>query len=224
MVDGILPAAGLATRMRGLPKFLLPCDDQYTTLIEKHVTNLLRTCETVWIPTRPEQTILLETLGLSSDRVVVVPMTTGTMTQTVLRLAKISGTPRFVLVMPDTYFFGEQPYEYLATSKNELNLACWDIRPEQRGKLGQVLIEGGNKGTILDSKDKDLDCVFPHSWGAMAFDRSILDFAEASMPHTGYLIKPALLAGKSVEGSVMSGKYFDCGTPREYLQMLDLTT
>jgi len=145
MVDGILPAAGLATRMRGLPKFLLPCDDQYTTLIEKHVTKLLSTCETVWIPTRPEQTILLETLGLSSDRVVVVPMTTGTMTQTVLRLANISGAPRFVLVMPDTYFFGEQPYEYLATSKNELNLACWDIRPEQRGKLGQVLIEKGGE-------------------------------------------------------------------------------
>jgi choline kinase len=224
MVDGILPAAGLATRMRGLPKFLLPCDDQYTTLLEKHVTNLLRTCETVWIPTRPEQTILLETLGLSSDRVVVVPMTTGTMTQTVLRLVNISGAPRFVLVMPDTYFFGEQPYEYLATSENELNLACWDIRPEQRGKLGQVLIEGGNPGAIVDSKDKDLDCVFPHSWGAMAFDRSILELAEASMPHTGYLIEPALNAGKSVEGRVMGGRYFDCGTPREYLQMLDLTT
>jgi hypothetical protein len=58
----------------------------------------------------------------------------------------------------------------------------------------------------------------------MAFDRSILEFAEASMPHTGYLIKPALLADKSVEGSVMGGRYFDCGTPREYLQMLDLTT
>lgn len=224
MVDGILPAAGLATRMRGLPKFLLPCDDQYTTLIEKHVTSLLNTCDTVWIPTRPEQTILLETLGLSSDRVVVVPMTTGTMTQTVMRLANISGATRFVLVMPDTYFFGEQPYEYLANSKNELNLACWDIRPEQRGKLGQVLIEGGNKGTILDSKDKDPECVYPHSWGAMAFDRSILSLAEASMPHTGYLIKPALVAGKSLEGSVMAGRYFDCGTPREYLQMLDLTT
>jgi hypothetical protein len=126
--------------------------------------------------------------------------------------------------MPDTYFFGEQPYEYLATSKNELNLACWEIRPEQRGKLGQVLIEGGNKGTILDSKDKDPDCEFTHSWGAMAFDRSILNLAEASMPHTGYLIKPALLEGRSVEGSVMAGRYFDCGTPREYLQMLDLTT
>jgi choline kinase len=224
MVDGILPAAGLATRMRGLPKFLLPCDDEYTTLIEKHVSNLLDFCETVWIPTRPEQTILLETLGISSDRVVVVPMTTGTMTHTVLRLSNISGASRFLMVMPDTYFFGEQPYQYLAEGESELNLACWEIRPEQRGKLGQVKIEGGQRGMVSDSKDKDPECLFPHSWGAMSFDKSILGLAEEAMPHTGYLIQPALLAARAVEGKVMSGRYFDCGTPREYLQMLDLTT
>lgn len=224
MVDGILPAAGLATRMRGLPKFLLPCDDEYTTLIEKHVSNLLDVCDTVWIPTRPEQTILLETLGISSDRVVVVPMTTGTMTHTVLRLSNISGASRFLMVMPDTYFFGEQPYQYLAEGESELNLACWEIRPEQRGKLGQVKIEGGPRGIVSDSKDKDPECLFPHSWGAMSFDRSILGLAEETMPHTGYLIQPALLAARAVEGKVMAGRYFDCGTPREYLQMLDLTT
>ena len=96
MTDAILPAAGSASRMRGLPKFLLPCDAEYTTLIERHISELLKVCETVWIPTRPEQTILLETLGLSSDRVVIVPMTTSSMTQTVLRLCAISGAARFV--------------------------------------------------------------------------------------------------------------------------------
>lgn len=224
MVDGILPAAGLASRMRGLPKFLLPCDDEYTTLIEKHVSSMLDVCETVWIPTRPEQTILLETLGLSSDRVVVVPMTTKTMTQTVLRLTKISGASRFVMVMPDTFFFGEQPYGYLADGPSALNLACWEIRPEQRGKLGQVQIQGETEGPVLSSKDKDADCSFKHSWGAMAFDRSILALAEAEMPHTGFVIQPALEKRMSVEAKVMEGRYFDCGTPREYLQMLELTT
>jgi choline kinase len=224
LIDGILPAAGLATRMRGLPKFLLPCDDEYTTLIEKHVSSLLETCDTVWIPTRPEQTILLETLGISSDRVVVVPMTTATMTQTVLRLANISGASRFVMVMPDTHFVGEQPYQYLSEGKSDLNLACWKIRQEQLGKLGQVLIEGGTHGKVLDSKDKDPNCAFPHSWGAMSFNRSILQLAVAEMPHTGYAINPALMAGKSVEGKVFSGKYFDCGTPREYLELLALST
>jgi hypothetical protein len=210
--------------MRGLPKFLLPCDDEYTTLLEKHVSAMLDVCETVWIPTRPEQTILLETLGISSDRVVVVPMTTRTMTQTVLRLANISGAARFVLVMPDTYFFGEQPYRYLADSTSELNLACWEIRPEQRGKLGQVKIEGGAQGAVLDSRDKDPDCRFPHSWGAMAFDKSVLSLADSEMPHTGYIIQPAIAAGVAVKAKVFTGKYYDCGTPREYLEMLNLTT
>lgn len=224
MIDGILPAAGLATRMRGLPKFLLPCDDQYTTLIEKHVVSLLETCDTVWIPTRPEQTILLETLGISSDRVVVVPMTTDTMTQTVLRLTSISGATRFVMVMPDTHFLGEQPYRYLSEATGDLNLACWEIRKEQRGKLGQVLIESGPRGRVIESKDKDPNCEFRHSWGAMSFSRSTLEVADATMPHTGYFINPALAAGMSVEGSVLNGKYFDCGTPREYLEMLALKT
>jgi hypothetical protein len=38
-VDLILPATGLANRMRGLTKFLLPIDNKYTTLIEYHINN-----------------------------------------------------------------------------------------------------------------------------------------------------------------------------------------
>ena len=128
------------------------------------------------------------------------------------------------MVMPDTYFFGEQPYDYLANSRSELNLACWEMQPEQRGKLGQVQIEGGTSGRVLDSKDKDPDCQFPFSWGAMAFDKSTLSLANAEMPHTGYVIQPALPAGIPVEARVLKGRYFDCGTPREYLEMLELST
>ena len=222
MPDGILPAAGLATRMRGLPKFLLPCDDSYTTLIERHITKMLDVCETVWIPTRPEQTILLESLGLSSDRVVIVPMTTLTMTETVMRVCSISGATRFLMVMPDTYFSGEQPYEYLSNETSEMNLACWAIRQEQLGKLGQVLIQDIPDGQVLESRDKDPRCEWPHSWGAMAFNRSAVSFAKPEMPHTGYMIPNLLESGVKVSAKVLDGSYFDCGTPREYLQMLEL--
>ena len=224
MTDGILPAAGLAKRMRGLPKFLLPCDAEYNTLIERHINNMLEVCETVWIPTRPEQTILLESLGLSSDRVVIVPMTTETMTQTVLRLCAISGAQRFMMVMPDTYFFGEQPYEFLATGDLALQLACWRIRPEQAGKLGQVLLSEVPEGEVRDSRDKDPECEYEHSWGAMAFDRAALTYAEPDMPHTGYVIPRLIESGISIGARVFSGDYYDCGTPREYLKMLDIVS
>lgn len=224
MPDGILPAAGLASRMRGLPKFLLPCDDSYTTLIERHITKMLDVCETVWIPTRPEQTILLESLGLSSDRVVIVPMITSTMTETVVRISGISGATRFMLIMPDTYFHGQQPYEFLAAGRAAMDLACWVIRPEQLGKLGQVQLDTQPVGKVLASQDKDPNCAFPHSWGAMSFEKASLVLAKPNEPHTGYVVPKLLQAGAQVNAMVMDGSYFDCGTPSEYLEMLSLVT
>jgi NDP-sugar pyrophosphorylase family protein len=220
VTDAILPTAGRATRMRGLPKFLLPAGPNYLTLLEGHVSSLLEYCETVWIPTRPEQVLLLETLGLSSDRVVIVPMTTQTMMETILRVAQISGSNRFIMCMPDTYFSGQKPYEFLYLSKNEMALACWKIRQDQMGKLGQVLIEKPPTGFVLDAQDKSAECVYPHSWGAMAFDRSVLEFAAPEMPHIGYILPKMLEAGREIFASEIEGEYFDCGTPEEYVRML----
>ena len=126
------------------------------------------------------------------------------------------------MVMPDTYFFGEQPYEYLSNGTSEMDLACWKIRQEQHGKLGQVLIREIPEGAVLESRDKDPNCQWPHSWGAMGFNKSALAFADPEMPHTGYMIPHLLEAGVNVNAKVLDGVYFDCGTPREYLQMLEL--
>jgi hypothetical protein len=220
MIDGILPAAGLATRMRGLPKFLLPSGLDYVTLIERHVSKMLQVCETVWIPTRPEQIMLLDSLKISQDRVVIIPMTTDTMTETVIRLTSISAALKFMMVMPDTYFAGEQPYSFLSESDAEISLACWSIRDEQKGKLGQVLLSTFPEGEVLDSQDKQSDCNYSHSWGAMSFQKAIISHATREMPHTGYIIPKLLESGVKVHGRVMDGKYYDCGTPAEYLDML----
>lgn len=220
MTDAILPAAGRATRMRGLPKFLLPAGPDYLTLIERHVSALLESCETIWIPTRPEQTTLLESLSISSDRVIVVPMQTETMTETIIRIIGISGAKRFVMVMPDTFFAGETPYKYLGNSTAALSLAAWAIREEQLGKLGQIRISELPIGEVIEAEDKNPECKFPHSWGAMAFSRDLVIHLSKDMPHTGYAISKLIEAGITVEARVMSGTYFDCGTPTEYLEML----
>jgi NDP-sugar pyrophosphorylase family protein len=218
--DAILPTAGRATRMRGLPKFLLPAGPNYLTLLESHVTSLLEYCETVWIPTRPEQVLLLDTLGIASDRVVIVPMTTQTMTETILRVAQISRSNRFLMSMPDTYFSGQKPYEFLSGSDSEMALACWNIREDQMGKLGQVLIEQTPNGRVLDAQDKSPHCLYSHSWGAMAFDRSVLELANPEMPHIGYVLPKMIELKKYIIAHVMDGEYYDCGTPEEYLRML----
>ena len=216
-MDAIIPAAGMATRMRGLPKFLLPCDDVYTSLIELHISQLLEQCETVWIPTRPELVLLLDSLGVSKDRVVILPMQTENMTQTVLKVLQISNQEHFQLIMPDTFFSGEKPYALLNPKPKTADLACWQIRPDQRGKLGQVLIEDSR---VKQIEDKNPDCSFEHSWGALTFNRNLLKYSNISDPHIGYSLRSALIGGESISATSMSGKYFDCGTPSEYLEML----
>lgn len=216
-MDAIIPAAGLATRMRGIPKFLLPCDSTYNTLIEAHISALLQTCETVWIPTRPEMILLLDSLGLAQDRVVLLPMTTENMTQTVSKVLQIAKTENFHLVMPDTFFHGEKPYATLNANPDLVDLACWKIRDDQKGKLGQVLIQDKK---AIDIQDKDPKCSYEHSWGALTFNRELINYSESSDPHIGYAIRTALKNGETITARVMHGQYFDCGTPNEYLNML----
>lgn len=216
-MDAIIPAAGLATRMRGIPKFLLPCDATYNTLIEVHISALLEICETVWIPTRPEMVLLLDSLGLAKDRVVILPMTTENMTQTVRKVVEIAKTETYQLVMPDTFFLGEKPYSTLQRNPTLVELACWKIRNDQKGKLGQVLIE---KSAVTDIRDKDPECDYEYSWGSLTFNRKLLDYAHNSDPHIGYAVRNALMEGQEISAKIMNGKYFDCGTPSEYLNML----
>jgi hypothetical protein len=214
--------------MRGLPKFLLPCDDNYLSLLERHIDNLLQHCETIWVPVRPDLVSLVESLRIPSERVVLLTMTTKSMTETVRRVVNLSSGNRFLMAMPDTYFHGELPYQYLSESRDDLNLACWNIRPEQYGKLGQVDIsmdEGSsNFGAIFGSEDKNPSCRFPHSWGAMAFNRNIMQWASDDMPHTGHIIPELLDLGIRVGAKTINGEYYDCGTPSEYLSMLERTS
>ena len=83
---------------------------------------------------------------------------------------------------------------------------------------------GHEVSKIIDSRDKDANCNFDFSWGAMAFRRELLLLASLEMPHTGYLISPAIQNRLDVNGFIVNGQYFDCGTPIEYLTMLKKVT
>lgn len=216
-MDAIIPAAGSASRMRGIPKFLLPCDSQYTTLIERHLSAILDICETVWIPIRPDLVSLLTSLGLQSDRVVLLPVTTQNMTQSVLSVLRLATADEFMMVMPDTYFLGEQPYPALNSIDGLVRLALWEIREDQRGRLGQVLLDGDR---VLAMRDKEPNCDFRHAWGAMAFAKNLRNHMVTTDPHIGFAVQRAVEEAVPVEARMMAGSYFDCGTPLEYLEML----
>jgi choline kinase len=218
ITHGILPAAGLATRLRRLPKFLLPSDDDARTLIECHIEALEAVCDVIWLPVRPDLIQLVHDLQLG-QKIIPVALSTKSMTETVLRITSISAADRFILGMPDTGFVGEYPYLYLAQAieDSNLSLALWNTHENQRGKVGSVEFENGH---ILNSIDKNYDSKYPLHWGAMSFDREFISILNYEMPHTGYGIREAIAANLVISASVMTGEYFDCGTFSEYRRFL----
>lgn len=181
------------------------------------MNHLLSICEFIWIPTRPEFEFLIDSLGLPTGRIRTLPMITENMTQTIQNVLEIDNSQYFQLVMPDTYFQGTLPYRTLDFEPKIADLACWTIQEQQKGKLGQVSLVNG---VVTDIQDKKLNCDYEHSWGALTFNRSLLRFAKSSDAHIGFSLASAIENGERITGTNILGKYYDCGTPEEYLAML----
>jgi hypothetical protein len=218
LIHGILPAAGNAVRLRRLPKFLLPCDEDATTLIEKHIEQLESLCEIIWLPVRPDLVSLVHDLNLGTN-VIPVAMTTKSMSETVLRIGEISGANNFLLGMPDTAFVGEQPYALISDSLRDasLSLALWETTDSQKGKVGAIEIQ---ENRVVSTVDKDSNSNLKHHWGAMAFNREFLSLLKPEMPHTGYVIREYLERKMDLNYCIIDGEYFDCGTFPEYKRFI----
>ena len=220
-MDLLIPAAGLATRMRGLPKFLLPVDSSYTTILENHLNSIEKEnidIQNIWIATRPDLVNILNTISFKSLNLNIVPMETNTMNETILNLYKISEAQYYMLVMPDTYFYGEKPYIKLEKTPKYCDLAIWKIKDEQRGKLGEVSIN--TDGSLKEIIDKDPDANLKYSWGALTFSEKFIDYIDKNDPHIGYSVASALKSEKLITTKPINGEYFDCGTPVEYVELI----
>ena len=68
-------------------------------------------------------------------------------------------------------------------------LACWKIRNEQRGKLGEVKIENGFVEKIID---KDINTGFEYSWGSILFNKEFEQYIKTKDLHIGYSAAKAL--------------------------------
>ena len=217
-MDVILPAAGLASRMRGLPKFLLPANKQYESLLEIHLSALEKNCDNIYLPTRPELAPIIKSLDFDFKNLQIIEMTTNTMSETVLITIDATNSKNYTLIMPDTYFLGEKPYEQLLNYSDFCNLSCWKIRDEQRGKLGEVAIN--NLNAVEKIVDKEPENGFEFAWGALSFSYKLKNYINIVDPHIGYAVKNAIEDNKKVNAFKVDGKYFDCGTPEEYVDLL----
>ena len=219
-MDILIPAAGQATRMRGLPKFLLPIDENYTTLLENHINNLRNTLgndNPILIAIRPDLLPIVRSLNIDAKNLTFIEMVTSTMNETILNLADTSDSQHFLLIMPDTYFLGMQPYAHLESNPELCDLAIWKIRDEQRGKLGEVEVDENN--FLSSIVDKNPNTMFDYSWGSLTFSRKLFKYVKKEDPHIGYSVSSALNDKQQISTKFVDGKYFDCGTPQEYMDL-----
>ena len=215
---GLLPAAGTATRMSGLPKFLLPISEIQQCLLTYHVEIMGPHVDRIIIPTRSEWVSLLESFNFG-PQVEILSMETGTMAETVKRSLADRDYSSCVLGMPDTYFVGGNPYRDVASqAPADVTLAAFTTGPDQAGKVGSVRVEAD--GTVSDHADKDAEKNFGTHWGVMEFTQQVESFLDPTATTGGYLITEALNRQMTVRGYVAGYPYFDCGTFSEYLQCL----
>lgn len=215
----ILPAAGKASRMRGLPKFLLPCTNEYLTLIERHINFLIDSVENIWIPTSPQYVNLLSSLIEENKKINIVPVSSNTMSETVKVTMTNINKNKYTLIMPDTYFSDDKTYEKIisADTNHVASLICWKTRPSQEGKLGEVSFSNNGKlEAIIDKPGKQ---VYQHSWGAVTFTSDLYNFIDPQEPHIGYAIESAAQQN-NINCIEVEGDYYDCGTPDEYIELI----
>jgi hypothetical protein len=215
-MDLLIPASGFATRMNGIPKFLLPVGISGLSILQTHVNDAEPFYENILIGVRSGVKNLIDETTLS-PKVRVHELNTSTMTETVLQLVEKSSASRFSVVMPDTYFVGEKPHEKFSANKSDLMVGAWQIRSDQRGKLGQLEIVDNRIKTVVD---KDPECEFNSAWGAMNFTLAFVEFLKGSFPHIGYGLDGYLSSELPHEIAFVDGDYFDCGTPGEYYRLI----
>lgn len=226
----LIPAAGTATRMGGIPKFLLPTQsssgspDQphLETLLGHHVKLGLNSCDKTIIASRPENMTAIQKY-LIPGRVEAMCMESSTMSETIARMVSVIRAEIYFVTMPDTYFLNSnfKMHEISPTTKSGelVRLGAWDVLESQVGSVGQIQLDGS--GAVIGHKDKTADASLPLVWGAIAFRAEAESLIDTSTPHIGYLIDSARDASFGVSGKRFTGVYLDCGTPQGYLDLLN---
>ena len=212
---GVLPASGSATRLNGLPKFILPIEDGQS-LLQWHVKLMSSACTSVTVLTRQCWIPLVQDLKLDATLVQKEP---STMADAVLHVVH-NQSQDVVIGMPDVYIHNSRDnfYKKLVEGHGDIVLATWDFIPEtMNGKVGQVLAD--NVGNVLSVVDKDFDCGYPEMWGAILFRNSSTSLIDPAGGSVISRINQWIAEGVKVTRVKMSGEYIDAGTIEGLIRM-----
>jgi hypothetical protein len=224
----LLPAAGLATRIGGLPKFALPIGPDAVPLLRLHAEAATTVGVNVVVATRPEWKTLVDRI-LETTSATIVVLETETGSETILQCLRDLPSSALVGVsLPDTWI-STLASDFKALYGALEERACTAVAPQvvavtyetpaiHRGKLGTCVIRDGRITAIHDKQDV---AGATQHWGVIGASadawRSRL---LASTPHAGFLLDSVLAEGRSVRCIESDGEYLDCGTIRGYSEAL----
>lgn len=213
---GIIPCAGTATRIHGIPKCLLPVTDGY--LLGNLVNRMQEVHAQPLIATSPENVSIVE--KYSKTAFVHVAKNYKTMSETVLSCRLYADDQSVLFAMPDTHVEDDQCFPKLIAALDngaQVAVALFRARPRQHLKAGMCDTRNNQVVTVID---KPAETKFTRLWGALAWKPVFWQYIEPADPHVGYALPRAIAVGLDVRAVRMDGHYFDCGTFEEYAELI----
>lgn len=221
MTIGIIPCAGHATRLYGLPKYLLPLQDSYLLAI---VVRRMQAAgvKRVYIGANGENAEFVRRYAPEGCSVYVV--NSKTMSETILAAQRYVGDEDVLFAMPDTWWEGNLLSGISGTLQRGADPVVVGIcaaRPEQKYKVGMCAIDAA--GYITGLVDKPAATAYTYLWAGIGWKAAFWDYIHADDLTIGYALQRALAAGVRLAASVTDGHYYDCGTIDEFAQCMRVT-
>lgn len=212
---GLVPLAGRAERMNGLPKFLMPLPAGSFPLREMVRRMYQAGCETVLIPTSEAMRPFVEYYAGGAG-VLIYTVETATMIETVLTAKRWCGGADVLLGLGDTWT--NTPPPITRAGQYEVLLHCWPLREGQHRKMGCVEIEAGYCASLRDKPEIPEPAT--HVWGMMQWRAPFWARIEGRDTHLGTAVVRAMNAGTRVPVASHAGPFWDVGTLDEYKELL----
>lgn len=217
MTKGILPVAGHATRIQGLPKYLLPVPGGY--LLERMLSRMDVPC---FIGGNPDNAALLERYKRPQDQVYQVA--SATMCETILTARPLVGDHNVLMGMPDTYWTDDSVFQSLTGYLNVgamCVLAVWLVGPIMASRLGVCVPKDRYTALSLERIENKLPQHLPQLvWGAMAWTSEFWQYMQPEDVHPGVAVMRAVAQGIDIPLYLASGKYYDNGIPDSYFRCI----
>lgn len=222
---GIIPAAGKAARLHGLPKFLLPVPHRAKTLIGALAARMVMAGATTIYTgvNRDTQRILNE---YSPAGIVTYRSEAQAIGGTVLAARQMCGDATVVYGLPDTFWTGDGQDSllrpFVLNMMGLVTIVAWPAT----GTGWTLDVEhykpelSNSKGYLRVRRMSNTD-VLTHQPGVLIWNEEFWEFIREDDTHLALALVRALHAKRQIKVCAAEGAYYDCNTLDDYRALLN---